>query len=83
MLAKYFILGLVALGLLMFFGGGFCGVWWCSQKQWCPIYMKRVLRVWLKKVALENLARREGHPEFVQDFINTEPIDAEDPKNKV
>ena len=50
-----------------FAAGWAFGVWLCSKKRWCPLHMEESVHVWKRKVEEANRARRESHPELVED----------------
>ena len=53
----WLLLGLVAA--MAFVAGWAMGVWLCSKRRWCPLYMQRALYEWKVTLEAEQQKRNE------------------------
>jgi hypothetical protein len=60
MARKIFI---VLAGIMISMGlGALIALWECSQRRWCPRYLRRQLDAWRKQMERQNSERRRNKP---------------------
>ena len=54
---------MVLAGVVISMGlGALMALWQCSQRSWCPRYLKRQLDAWCKRMERQNEARHQHIP---------------------
>lgn len=54
-----------ALGV-SFIGGWTCGVWLCSKRRWCPIYLQQSLDAWRAQLEHDNRKRKASEQKAIK-----------------